>query len=300
MRSPWPARWIALRAHSVAGSAARDGVRASSGGSEMTALIHTAPKILAIGLVALRQALAERMSIAVRALFYGVVLLVFSQLWTVVLDAGALDPERAGDYVWYLAITEWVVLSVPQVHPSVEADLQDGAVAYRMARPLGYLWAQAAETLGEVAVRLAVLAVAGTAFAWLLTGGLPTDPRGLVWALPLGVLSALALVGMQLVIAFAAFWLHDASPIYWVWQKAVFVLGGLMLPLDIYPTWLREIALHSPFGPLLYGVGRTALTADPTTAATTLAQVSFWTLVAWVLAFETQRRAVRRLLRDGG
>jgi hypothetical protein len=26
-----------------------------------------------------------------------------------------------------------------------------------------------------------------------------------------------------------AFWLQDISPVYWVWQKLMFVLGGLML-----------------------------------------------------------------------
>ena len=56
----------------------------------------------------------------------------------------------------------------------------------------------------------------------------------------------------------AAFWLQDASPVYWIWQKFNFVLGGLILPLSLYPEWLQKVAYLSPFSALLNGTGRCA------------------------------------------
>jgi hypothetical protein len=32
-------------------------------------------------------------------------------------------------------------------------------------------------------------------------------------------------------------WGQYARPVYWIWQKSLFVLGGLMLPLSLYPSW---------------------------------------------------------------
>ena len=38
---------------------------------------------------------------------------------------------------------------------------------------------------------------------------------------------------------------------YWVWQKLMFVLGGLMLPLELYPAFVQRAALFTPFPSLL-------------------------------------------------
>ena len=43
-------------------------------------------------------------------------------------------------------------------------------------------------------------------------------------------------------IGLSAFWIVDTSPVYWIWQKLAFVLGGLLLPLELYPDWLRALA----------------------------------------------------------
>ena len=49
-----------------------------------------------------------------RAAFFAVILGVFSSLWRAVAEAGmpvAADPKAL---VWYLAATEWIVLSAPR------------------------------------------------------------------------------------------------------------------------------------------------------------------------------------------
>ena len=43
-----------------------------------------------------------------------------------------------------------------------------------------------------------------------------------------------------------AFWLQDVAPVYWVWQKLMFVLGGLMLPLELYPAFIQRAAAFTP------------------------------------------------------
>ena len=45
------------------------------------------------------------------------------------------------------------------------------------------------------------------------------------------------------------------APVYWVWQKLMFVLGGLMLPLELYPAFIQRAAAFTPFPTLLAGAG---------------------------------------------
>jgi len=47
--------------------------------------------------------------------------------------------------------------------------------------------------------------------------------------------------------------------VYLVWQKAMFVLGGLMVPLSLYPEWLQTLARYLPFASFLYAPGRLVL-----------------------------------------
>ena len=254
----------------------------------------------AVAKTAARQGLQAPVDLLGRGAFFGVILLIFSRLWEVVAARGAVAGVGPGELIWYLALTEWVILSLPLTHLEIEQDVRSGDIAYRLTRPISYLGTRLAEAAGLFAIRAGVLALVGGGFAWSLAGGLPADPRGLALAPFLGLLAgALGIVFMAW-IGLSALWLQDSSPLYWVWQKLAFVLGGLMLPLEIYPAWLRALAEFTPFPSMMYSVGRTALAFDPAAAAGIWAQQLCWTLLVSVLCVWTYRRGLRALAVNGG
>lgn len=257
-------------------------------------------KYLAVSAVALRQSLSERAAILGRVAFYAVILLIFSRLWMVVSESGVLSGRSAADLLWYLAITEWAVLSLPPIQLDIEQEIRTGDIAYRLARPLSYLGTRLAESAGDVALRLVTLGVAGIALAWSFSGGLPADPRGLVFVVPLGLLAAAVGLLFHAAIGLAAFWLQDCSPLYWIWQKLAFIFGGLLLPLEIYPEWLRAIALWTPFSAMMYGPGRMAFGWDPAYAALVGVKLVLWAAVATLLVRTIYRRALLVLDVNGG
>ena len=175
-----------------------------------------------------------------------------------------------------------------------------GDIAYRLPRPISYLGARLAEDAGDFLLRAATLGVAGCLLTTLLAGGLPEDPSGLVWVIPLGLLAGWVGLCFQAAIGVAAFWLQDCSPVYWIWQKSAFILGGLLLPLEVYPAWLREIALWTPFSALMHGPGRLAYGWQPDLVMTVAAKLCFWGLVASLLMTFAYRRGLRVLDHNGG
>ena len=80
----------------------------------------------------------------------------------------------------------------------------------------------------------------------------------------------------RVAIGLCAVWLQDCSPVYWIWQKCAFILGGLLLPLEIYPPWLREIALWTPFSAIMHGPGRMAFGWQPEVAALVAVKLLLW------------------------
>jgi len=257
-------------------------------------------KYVAVARIAVRQRAAERAAVIGRVGFYALILLVFSHLWQAVLEGGALRGFGPVECLWYLAVTEWVMLSQPPVYLDIERDVRSGDVAYHVGRPISYVGAKLAEAAGDVAFRLVLLLPVGAGLAYAFSGGVPADPRGLWLALPLGVLASVLLLLFHTLIGVLAFWLHDVSPIYWVWQKLTFILGGLMLPLEIYPEWLRALALASPFSAVLHGPGRLAFGLDAELAAFTAARIVVWAAIAAALLALVYQRALRQLEVNGG
>lgn len=256
--------------------------------------------LLAVAGLAARQALSQRGAWIGRALFLVLILIIFSRLWVAVEHAGALGGLRAGELLWYLALTEWVVIGLPLVHLTIEAEVRSGDLAALLPRPLPWLAVKVAEGLGSMLVRFLALGVAATGAALVLAGGLPPDPRGLLFTLPLVLLAGVLGTLINALVGLTAFWLVDASPAAWIVQKVGWVLGGMILPLSIYPGWLRDVAQVTPFPALLAGPARTAFGWDPAHALLTAAQLAGWIgALGLALAFGWSR-ARRRLDVGGG
>jgi len=263
---------------------------------------RAAPKYFALARASARRAWAERAVLAGRVVFLGVILFIFSRVWDTVLARGEVTVSGAGraELIWYLAVTEICVLSVPLTFLAIEADVRSGDIASRLVRPVSYVGAMLAEALGETSLRLLVLGPAGALFAIGLAGGWPADPRGLAFAVPLGVLASLLAVLSTAAIGLSAFWIVDTSPVYWIWQKLAFVLGGLLLPLELYPDWLRAIARFSPFPAMVWGPGRMAFGYAPAAALETALELLVWSALAAAGLAWLSRRARLRLTVNGG
>src|SRR5262249_32156919 len=147
-------------------------------------------------------------------------LFIFSRLWHVVLAGSPSQWAGERELIWYLAVTEWCVLSVPAIFLAIEADVRSGDVACQLVRPVSYVGARVAEGAGDAAVRLLVLGAAGATAAWLLAGGWPAGARGLLLVPPLVLLSSLLAVLAGVAIGLSAFWIVDTGPVMWICRSS--------------------------------------------------------------------------------
>ena len=263
--------------------------------------MKSATKYLAFARVAATEALTERSELYGRIAFLGVLLGVFTALWRAVAEAGMPVAAAPNEMVWYLSTTEWIVLSSPMLFLQIQEDVRRGDVTYQLLRPVSYIGAMLARGAGMLCVRLPVIGVAAFAWAYAFTGTAPSLQSLLVLA-PVAFLAALLLTSLHLGIGLAAFQLAEVSPLYWVTQKALFVLGGLMLPLEVYPAWLRTIAASTPFPSMLASPAGLLLGPAPLLleVLALVLRLLLWlsvTLFVWSALF---RRATRSLELGGG
>jgi ABC-2 type transport system permease protein len=256
-------------------------------------------KYLAFAKLGFRQALAEPGELLGRALFFVLILGVFSSVWRAVAESGGVAGRQPAEMLWYLAVTEWVLMSAPLVQFQMEEDIHRGDVAYEITRPASWLGARLAHGLGALAVRAPVLLVVAFAAAWSVAGP-PTRPAGLGVAVAIGLVASMVVTLFHVGIGVAAFWLGDVAPAYWIWQKLLFVLGGLLLPLQFYPALFVRVARLTPFPALLAGPASFATREPLMPAGVLVVTLAFWALLGWVIARAAFGRAVRRLHVNGG
>jgi ABC-2 type transport system permease protein len=242
---------------------------------------------------------AEPAELAGRVVFFFVILGVFSALWRAVGPDGGGDAGRRSAMVWYLAITEWVLLSAPMLHFEIEAEVRRGDVAYQIARPVSYVGAHVARGVGTLALRVPVLLVAAVA-GGLLFAGQPPQSAVLARVVVLGAVAAVIMTTYHVAFGLLAFWLADIAPVYWIWQKLSFVLGGLLLPLTYYPPIVNRVAVFTPFPALLMGPASLILGRPFFKAPALVGLLVFWLVVGTTAATLVFRRAVRTLQLNGG
>jgi ABC-2 type transport system permease protein len=197
---------------------------------------------------AARDQLVYLPSFLVRNIFFLIILFVFWSLWKVIFAGRELlSGLTIVQTLWYLTFTETIELSKSRVFGQVQQEVKDGTVAVTLSRPYSYTSFHFSRAMGESVVKIVPILLEGLILATLLVGPLP----GYVRALPFGlilIVAGLAVTNLwMLAIGLLAFWTEEVSPFYWILQKLVFIVGGMFLPLDMFPGWLAGMARSLPF-----------------------------------------------------
>ena len=241
----------------------------------------------------------DRTELYGRMVFFVVILGVFSSLWRATREAGlaiAADPKSL---VWYLASTEWILLSAPLVHVDVQEALRRGDVAYQVGRPVSYVGATFAQGLGSVGSRSPLLAATAFLCAFAFTGWVP--PWSSLAAVVLfGSIAIGLLTAFHLAIGLAAFWIGEVTPVFWVWQKLLFVFGGLMLPIRLYPPMMQRLAALTPFPDILAGPASFVLDGQAVAADVLFVRLAMWCVATTAIVQWMYARARRALTVNGG
>jgi ABC-2 type transport system permease protein len=233
-------------------------------------------------------------------LLYWLILAIFWGLWnaTPLHELGTTELTEARLFA-YLAVTEWIAFAVGLPYREVETEIQSGTIDMRLARPIPFGLATLAVWIGEVACRFAVLAAAGLAALLYALGTVPLTLPTAALLIASVALALLLLLLWHLQIGLVAAWLGVSAPTFWVWQKCLFVFGGLIMPLNIYPASLGAIASSSPFAAMLYAPGSLMLRDGADHALAAISLQLGWLLLSILGAVALEHGAVRRFAEHG-
>lgn len=263
----------------------------------------TTLKYGAITLTNLQNQLAYVWDAFNRAFFILIIMFIFIQLWTAVYesqDATEIAGLTLANTIWYFLIAEVMELGKPRHDMRISEEVKDGSIAYTLNRPYNYLAYHFFNGLGETAVKMSLVFLLGAPLV-LYYAGLP----GLAWAhlppvLLVGLLATLMDFFVFSIIGLLAFVTEDTSSFRLIYQKLVFILGGLMIPIDFLPEWLQGIARVLPFNLTTYAPAKLFVAFTWAQFWQVLGLQLFWLTAVGCLLFWQYRWATRRLVVNGG
>jgi ABC-2 type transport system permease protein len=209
---------------------------------------------------AVRKGAGERGGMLLSVGFYVIVAAVLGSLWrtAVSVHGGAIEGYGAVALTWYVATSEAAAIPVnARLIEDIGAAISGGAVTVEMLRPASVLGLRVVTELGRALPRLGACMLGGILLC-LMTGGAPVRPAALALAAPSLVLAIACNVAAMHAFAGGGFWLRDTRSAWFLYMKLVFLLGGLLIPLELLPPSVEAVARALPFMAMAYAPARLA------------------------------------------
>lgn len=263
----------------------------------------TLAKYGAIMMMNLQNQLAYVWDALGRAVFIVLIMFIFVKLWTVVFESQG-STEIAGltlaNTIWYFLIAEMIELGKFRHDQRISEEVKDGSVAYTLIRPYNYLGYHFFNGLGETTVKMVLIFLLGLPIV-LFYAGFPLISVPSILAFLIVLIFALLLdFFMASSIGLLAFVVEDTFPFRLIYQKLIFIIGGLLIPLDFLPTRLQRIAFLLPFSQVTYAPAKLFVAFGRTLFLQTLALQLFWMVVLGGFLMLQYRWAKKRLAINGG
>jgi ABC-2 type transport system permease protein len=175
--------------------------------------------------------------------------LVMLALWNAVAREQPVGSWGQKQFVAYFLSTLVVrLLTSSWVVWEMNYELRQGLLAFRMLRPVHPLVHYAAENLAALPLRAAFALPIALVSLWAMGEGQVTHDPLLVLLFAVAVLLAwlvnflaMALIGV------VGFYVDSSISLWQVWFGLYMLLSGYLVPLSLFPGWLRAAAQVLPF-----------------------------------------------------
>jgi len=250
-----------------------------------------------------RQQWVYRAELGMRAVQMVLFMGVFMALWSTAFGVSGraeLSGYRLAEMVWYLAMTETITLSTSRAFVEISEAVKAGDLAYTLARPLSYPFYQVANSLGNSVPRFALNLLTAAAVVGLGMREMAGSPAGLAAFLGMAALALVLDSLIAVLIGLSAFWIEETMPAFWIYQKLLFTVGGLFLPLEMFPEGLRRAVAWLPFQFIAYAPARAFVAFEPGFVLRAVAGQIAYIVVLTALVVLVWAQAQRRMVIHGG
>lgn len=211
----------------------------------------------------LMENLQYAVNIALGFISYFIFIFVLVNLWGYMYgEPGArIAGYTKEQMIWYVIITEMLHFSAQSqaVSGQVSADIRGGNIAYLMNKPYHYPFYILSRYTGEWSVRLPMYVTLAVSMGAAVAGPLPGFGLPALLASAVSIVLGITINGVfKLCISLISFWIEDASPFQWMYDKLILIVG-ILFPVEIFPEAVRPLLKLTPIYTVCYGPAKLAV-----------------------------------------
>ena len=141
-------------------------------------------------------------------------------------------------------------LNLRNIARLIMADVQSGNIEVLLNKPISYLLYRVWWQIGAGLYSFLFITFLGSIVLALIIGipGTMTIPLFIPTIFLTFILATILSLLIYVIVGLLSFWVIDINPFYWIIDKLVMILGGSYLPVALFPNFLYQISIYSPFG----------------------------------------------------
>lgn len=248
--------------------------------------------------------LAYKYDFIASSAFVALIIFILINLWKVVYSTygsnGLIEGFTINMMIWYLIMSESLSVSPGRVIEKIGDEIQSGEIAQYLNKPYNYILFKFAMNLGTTLLKFVTTLVIGGAVALLFVGGFHFQWQFFPFMLIAIILGLTLNFLMMAAIGVLGLWLEDTRGLNFIYTKLLFVVGGMLLPLDLFPPWLASICSKLPFSHIAYFPSKLFVFFTwEEMKRTIIGQVVWICIIALIVAFAYQF-VLKRISINGG
>jgi ABC-2 type transport system permease protein len=233
--------------------------------------------------------------------FIAVIIFILANLWKVIFGTNEyIAGFTLVMMIWYIVMTESIVTAQSRVLEEIGDEVISGNIANYLTKPYNYIIYKYAYNFGRAILKFSITFVMCAIVAYLMIG--PTEIS--IISIPFIILAILLAITLDfMIMAFIgmfAFWLEDAKGLSFIYAKIIFTVGGMLVPLEIFPIWLYNISIKLPFSYIAYYPAKLFVNFSFQSFIQVVLMQIFWILLFAILALITYNKLIKKLSINGG
>lgn len=235
---------------------------------------------------------------------YALLLFVFFHLWNSIYS----DPEELihgynmNQTIWYVILTEilWSSVGGKKLCQKISNDVRGGNIAYNLNKPYDYIGYSLSSHLGTATIKMILYVILGFMLGFLFLRNLPVHTLSSILVVLLSCILAI-IIGCLLIIMIGlfSFVIEDSTPFYWLYSKAILILGTLF-PIEFFPTIMQPILTYSPIYAVSSGPAKLFVNFSWNGCVEVLFIQLFYIGICYILCKLVYQKGVKKLNVNGG
>ena len=252
----------------------------------------------------LMENLQYAVNIALGFISYSVFIFIYIRLWNYIYSSPGelIAGYTKAQMIWYVMMTEmiWFGSNAAAASRQVAMDIRGGNIVYLMNKPYHYALYTLARYIGDWSIRLPMYALLAVVIGVTMVGPFPAFQPVMLPVMILCVVLGITIHALfKLCIGMLSFWIEDATPFQWLYDKLILVVGTLF-PMEVFPGKLQVLFKFTPVYPVCYGPAKLIVDFGPEKCGEILAVQTVYLTCGCALLFWIYGKGVKKLYVNGG